>query len=373
LSLSAPGFGQQAGKAVLATTPEAPTVSSPPATPVRTPETPEQFLARARQLTDLEASRLPFHLKATFIASGHAQFTGKGTYEEWWQSKDDWRVDAVLKNYRLVEIEQGGKLRVWSTASYIPLRLRQVLDQALVRIGSSDAGSACTSKCKTEWKKGRQRIQGTDFIRLTYKYPCATWNSKPVYCMSQYYFAADGTPRIYANEALLTIYNDIQNFQNVEAPHSISVSKDGKAILDISIQSLEPLQPNRSTQINTIPQLPRQYGYRLDEGRKTLDGKLLMQLPIQYPAESRTVGTQGTVVLGLTVDEKGKVREPYVLVSAGQLLDDAAVQSIMRWKYRPATVDGEPVSVNTTIAVDFSLTGVGQGSGPSLQTDYGMY
>ena len=42
------------------------------------PQTPEEFFARARQLSDLEASGIPFHLKATYVASGDAEFTGNG-------------------------------------------------------------------------------------------------------------------------------------------------------------------------------------------------------------------------------------------------------------------------------------------------------
>lgn len=58
------------------------------AAPLPDPQTPEEFFARARQLSDLEASGIPFHLKAAYVATGDAEFTGNGTYEEWWQSKD---------------------------------------------------------------------------------------------------------------------------------------------------------------------------------------------------------------------------------------------------------------------------------------------
>jgi hypothetical protein len=62
--------------------------ATPAAALLPDPQTSEEFFARARQLSDLEASGIPFHLKATYVASGDAEFTGNGTYEEWWQSKD---------------------------------------------------------------------------------------------------------------------------------------------------------------------------------------------------------------------------------------------------------------------------------------------
>ncbi|HET9085903.1 MAG TPA: hypothetical protein VFN53_00085 [Acidobacteriaceae bacterium] len=72
------------------------------------PKTPEEFFARARQLSDLEAAGIPFHLKATYVASGDAEFTSNETYEEWWESKDTWRKEATLGGYRYVGLRKAG-------------------------------------------------------------------------------------------------------------------------------------------------------------------------------------------------------------------------------------------------------------------------
>ena len=82
------------------------------------PQTPEEFFARARQLSDLEASGIPFHLKATYVASGDAEFTGNGAYEEWWQSKDVWRKEATLGDYKYVAIKDGEKTRFMEARVY---------------------------------------------------------------------------------------------------------------------------------------------------------------------------------------------------------------------------------------------------------------
>ena len=72
------------------------------------PKTPEEFFARARQLSDLEAAGIPFHLKATYVASGDTEFTGNGMYEQWWQSKDLWRKEATLGDYKYLEDSEPG-------------------------------------------------------------------------------------------------------------------------------------------------------------------------------------------------------------------------------------------------------------------------
>ena len=65
-------------------------------------------------MSDLEASSIPFHLKATFVASGDAEFLGNGTYEEWWESKDLWRKEAKLGGYKYVAIKNGRNLGIYT-------------------------------------------------------------------------------------------------------------------------------------------------------------------------------------------------------------------------------------------------------------------
>jgi protein TonB len=36
-------------------------------------------------------------------------------------------------------------------------------------------------------------------------------------------------------------------------------------------------------------------------------------------------------------------------------LDEAAVESVMKWKFKPATADGEPVDMTIMVPVEFRL------------------
>ena len=57
----------------------------------------------------------------------------------------------------------------------------------------------------------------------------------------------------------------------------------------------------------------------------------------------------------VSIDEDGKVREPFVISSAGPLLDMAAMDAVKKWRYRPLIINGVPISVTTTISVVFDL------------------
>jgi protein TonB len=61
-------------------------------------------------------------------------------------------------------------------------------------------------------------------------------------------------------------------------------------------------------------------------------------------AKRRNV-TEGAVTVEYTVDESGAVRDPRVLESSPKgLFDEATLDALRRWRYRPKLVDGEPVA-----------------------------
>jgi TonB family protein len=59
-------------------------------------------------------------------------------------------------------------------------------------------------------------------------------------------------------------------------------------------------------------------------------------------------------VLKLVVSETGEVKEVSV-VSGDPLLAQAAADAVRQWKYRPYTVDGAPVEMETQLGINFHL------------------
>ena len=144
--------------------PIAPASSAATTIAAANPKTPEEFFARAHQLSDLEAAGFPFHLKATFVASGAADFTGSGTFEEWWQSKNLWRKEATLGNYRWVLIHTEAKPSLYTSSSYIPLRLRQAV--AALQIPTS-----LKYRSADKWTLQRKTLGGVKLTVVSAKYP----------------------------------------------------------------------------------------------------------------------------------------------------------------------------------------------------------
>jgi protein TonB len=74
-----------------------------------------------------------------------------------------------------------------------------------------------------------------------------------------------------------------------------------------------------------------------------------------YPAAAIHLRQQGVVILEAIIDPGGDVRSAHILRSAGPLLDRAAEQAVLRWRYRPARVGARTVAVYLTVTVRFSI------------------
>jgi protein TonB len=80
---------------------------------------------------------------------------------------------------------------------------------------------------------------------------------------------------------------------------------------------------------------------------------VLSSAPI-YPPDARRLQIQGIVVLNVLVDETGKVTEAKI-VSGPVFLQQAAMDSVRKWKYQPARLDGQPIAIHINVGVNFSL------------------
>jgi periplasmic protein TonB len=66
---------------------------------------------------------------------------------------------------------------------------------------------------------------------------------------------------------------------------------------------------------------------------------------------------QGPVVLAAVIGKDGTIQGLRVVSSASPLLNQSALEAVKQWRYRPYILNGEPVEVDTTITVNFTLSG----------------
>lgn len=71
----------------------------------------------------------------------------------------------------------------------------------------------------------------------------------------------------------------------------------------------------------------------------------IVQVAPQYPRRAAERGLEGYVTLEFVVTRQGTVRDPVVIESSSAIFDRAALDAVMRFRYRPRVIDGEPVEV----------------------------
>jgi TonB family protein len=72
-----------------------------------------------------------------------------------------------------------------------------------------------------------------------------------------------------------------------------------------------------------------------------------------YPIELMRANVQGTVTLYAVIHSDGTVGEIRVLASPDDRLDAFAKSALARWKFRPATKDGQPVALEAVVMIPF--------------------
>jgi protein TonB len=84
-------------------------------------------------------------------------------------------------------------------------------------------------------------------------------------------------------------------------------------------------------------------------------GLLIKRVEPAYPPLAKAARVQGDVVLSAIIDANGQITN-LQLVSGHPMLVPAALTAVRQWRYKPYLLNGQPVEVETTITVIFTLT-----------------
>ncbi len=83
-------------------------------------------------------------------------------------------------------------------------------------------------------------------------------------------------------------------------------------------------------------------------------GMLIQRTPPDYPPLAKTAHVAGTVELHATISANGRIKDLQV-VGGPAMLRQAAVDAVRTWRYKPYRLNNQPVEVDTTINVVFTL------------------
>ena len=130
---------------------------------------------------------------------------------------------------------------------------------------------------------------------------------------------------------------------------------DPEPVTEIVAESFDDL-PVDTLDIE-IPEAPPEP----DVGPRFVTADVVKPVKLVYPAPryteiARKVRLEGLVVIQSTIDEQGNVVDATVLKGLQMGLSEAAIDAVLQWKFKPATLNGKPISVYFNLTVAFSLS-----------------
>ena len=118
-----------------------------------------------------------------------------------------------------------------------------------------------------------------------------------------------------------------------------------------SAASISPLNLNLSSAIDTNAMAVSMSPSLIDKAVMPI-----VRIPPTYPRRAKILRKQGYVVLEILIDKEGNVVKAQAIEAEPKgLFEEAAIASVLRWKFSPKKVDGKAVSQVATQTIEFQL------------------
>ena len=125
----------------------------------------------------------------------------------------------------------------------------------------------------------------------------------------------------------------------------------GDTEIDFEEEMEAPPPPKEEKKVEEEPT----YFVAVEEMPEPIGGIKAIQEKIVYPEIAKRAGVEGKVYILAFVDESGNVTKANVLKGIGAGCDEAALNAVLKTKFKPGKQRGKPVNVQVSIPVIFKL------------------
>lgn len=268
--------------------------------------------------------------------------TVHGTYTEIWISNSQWRRETLVNDFRRVEVGGPNKLWLLDDAKDFPETATRLPD--LLNVFSKPVNSDFESLTETS-QQGKQAK-----CAITKPNP---QNEKRAFCFESKTGALlnKSVPEIRLRNAVVysCFYGEFRKFGDFWFPREMACFEDKHSKLEAQVLALTtadfPIDPSLFTPPQGAREIPT------CSGPSTNPVATLTSEPA-YPLGPPRPDT--SVLLSLIVDTEGKTQNIKVIQSGDKDRDEAAVATVRKWRYKPATCAGKPFPMEINVRVDFN-------------------
>jgi protein TonB len=310
------------------------------------PGDPKELMLLAAKTNGLTGDDVqPWHLKGSWkMLDDTGGITDQGTYEEFWVSKNKFKRTLTNKTASLTEYgTEKGVLISDNEPSVNTHDLRRQWISPMPDAHSLDS---------SDYLLRQESFDGKEFNCLNKK-GASGGPYGPTFCLDLQ------RPILIINEyggAERTVRSRIVSFQDHYFAGDLQVYYGAKQSQTAHLDSIEALnsidEAVFSPPSSAVPQKIEVRRVNIAGG--IMAGAIVSRVAPEYPPVAKAARVSGTVVLQATISKEGKIESLHV-ISGPAMLQQAALDAVMQWVYRPYLLNNEPVEVLTTINVNFTL------------------
>jgi TonB family protein len=312
------------------------------------PKTPEEWLTRASNVTDIQRPGMPpFKLRARIRVLGGKNQPYEGTFEWLWLSATQWREQLLLPGFSRVRV--GGKDKIWVQRS-VPYEIAQSeqLDH-LIAISSKLRVGPHEKLGKLEKKKESGVVQECVEIDRS------PGGSKRLLCFDS---ATGGLaieePQSNVPPVLLpalitkTEYSDFRDWDGHSFPYSMIAFSGKRPLVEIHVEEIVSFDPSDASLFQP-PTNSEEW-----EVCDSPEPPVLLESPRpKYPDDARRNSMTGVVQTYAAIETDGTLSHLAVVTSARPDMDRASLDALAQWRYKPQTCNGISVRTHTIITTTF--------------------
>ncbi|MGA9882568.1 MAG: energy transducer TonB [Candidatus Acidiferrales bacterium] len=315
------------------------------------PSLPERAIQQS-QIT-LPGSK-PFHLVAkTFESTDRDNDSHDATIEEYWVAPDKWRRIVKTADFSEVLIVNDDKTSETLMGDYYPNWLRQFVN-GIVDPGAPLQGVDISKS--TDIPTGYFTRDGNLHIADIGSEVCrrfASLASNPpvtnrvfsTYCFNGGLLESVGKPGYNIS------YKDYKKFGDKKVARKLDEYIEPGTELEADITELRELPMPADESLFAIDHVSRPLR-TVVVSEATVRSLMVSAPDIKWPTITNGRAS-GTLSIYVALDRQGHVRETLGLNSDNPFMTDAARQQVMKWQFKPASNDSEPVQVESILTFGY--------------------
>ena len=292
------------------------------------------------------AGSTAFHLKAQISNNANPSSDYKAEVEEFWLSPEHWRRTIRSPQFSQTLVMDGDKLLEKNDTDYYPFWLHNLVTAIFDPL---------------PMHQQLQQFRGT--LELAGDSPqsqsCLQFSSPsgiaPVRGSVNYAFCFQGKLGLLQNvvtPGYKARFEDYKAFKGRIVARRIVAEMDPRTVLEARITQLDALLPVDRTLFNVDQSTAADGQLRTMQVGEALARSLAISAPaITWPPVREGKNT-GTLILYLSTDRTGRVREVWPIASDNPELSPAAREQVQQWRFKPY-VNGTPMQMEAVLTFAF--------------------